>query len=78
MTVFEPPPQTNMVLNTQPAFIHFYLFAGRGSDGDRGVGDRVHHLRVRRPRRVHRHPPQDQAQEDPVAEAEQVNTCLLW
>ena len=36
---------------------------GRGSDCYRVLGDRLHHLRVRRPARVHRHPAQAQAEE---------------
>ena len=36
---------------------------GRGSDCYRVLGDCLHHLRVRRPARVHRHPAQTQAEE---------------
>ena len=39
------------------------LLLGRGTDRDGGLGDRLHRVRVRRPHGVHRHPPQDEAQE---------------
>ena len=36
---------------------------GRGPDRDGSLGDWLHRVRVRSPDGVHRHPPQDEAQE---------------